>query len=458
MTVSLRAKITLALLVTGLTSAVLVGLIARAIVMQQFSAVVHENGFRTFSADVERYVKEYGSWEEGHRVETFGQWGRRQRGRGAGPRQADGGLGLLPPPPGRDPRASAGAPPPPGRPGDGPGAPPFLFMLVAPSGQSLLGPWAPRTFTPQEVQSIGRPIRVDGEVVAFAMPLEDPNLTTFDQTYLDAMQNAVAYGIGGAAILALGLGFFFSGRLSANLRTLTGALQAMAQGNLRQHVTVKSRDEIGFLADAFNRMSTDLSQAHDQLQRSHDTIRAQAERLEELSIRDETTGLHNRRYFNAHAALAFAQAERYNRPLAVAIGDIDHFKRINDTFSHGIGDEVLRHVARLLTHGTRESDIVARYGGEEFVIVFAETPLRDAVATCERIRASIEAYDWESVHAGLKVTITIGVDGHVGRGSVEAMLSAADEKLYEGKRTGRNRVSGPPPAARAPGDKDVAPA
>jgi diguanylate cyclase (GGDEF)-like protein len=308
------------------------------------------------------------------------------------------------------------------------GAPPFLFMIVTPDGQPLRGPWEPRTFSPEDVAERGRPIRVDGKVVALAMPVDDPNLTTMDRTYLDAMQNAVGYGVGGAALLALGLGFFFSGRLSANLRTLTGAIQAMSKGDLQQHVTVTSRDEVGFLADAFNRMS--------------ETIQAQSEQLRELSIRDETTGLHNRRYFNAHAAVAFAQAERYHRPFAVAIGDVDHFKRINDTCSHAVGDEVLRHVARLLAGSTRESDIVARYGGEEFVVAFAETSMPEAVATCERIRGSIERYDWQSVHPGLRVTITIGVDGHVGRGSIEAMLAAADARLYEGKKAGRNRVCG----------------
>jgi diguanylate cyclase (GGDEF)-like protein len=223
----------------------------------------------------------------------------------------------------------------------------------------------------------------------------------------------------------------------------------MGQGKLRQHVTVCSRDEVGFLAEAFNRMSADLAQAHQDLQQSNDTIRAQAERLQELSVRDEMTALHNRRYFNAHAAVAFAQAERYSRPFAVAIADVDHFKKINDTFSHAIGDEVLRRVAQLLADRTRESDIVARFGGEEFVVAFAETPLPEATATCERIRKAIERYPWSDLHPDLTVTITIGVDGRVARGSVEAMLAAADGRLYEGKKSGRNRVCGEIEEARA---------
>ena len=91
---------------------------------------------------------------------------------------------------------------------------------------------------------------------------------------------------------------------------------------------------------------------------------------------------------------------------------------------------MLRRSARILAASTRESDIVARYGGEEFVIAFAETPMREAVATCERIRGAIEGHPWSEVHPSLQVTMTIGVDGHVGRGSLEAMLSQADARLY----------------------------
>ena len=268
------------------------------------------------------------------------------------------------------------------------------------------------------------------------------NLTDFDRTYLTATQNAVGYGVAGAAALALVLGFFFSSRLSASVRTLTGAIQAMGQGQLQQHVTIRSRDEIGFLAESFNRMSADLSRAHAELQQSNETIRAQAEQLKELSVRDEMTGLHNRRYFNAHASVAFALAERYGRPFAVAIGDVDHFKQINDRFSHATGDAVLRQVARLLAAGTRESDIVARYGGEEFVIAFTETMMKDAMATCERIRRQIEEYPWDSVAPALRVTITFGADSQVALGSIEAMLAAADVRLYEGKHAGRNCVRG----------------
>lgn len=446
-TLSLRAKITLALLVTGLTSAVLVGVIARATFMRQFNDLAFENSFQAYQGDVAAYVEAYGTLEAALQAEPYPQFVARRRQfvpapsrTGPGARSAGDGLPPGDPPPvgGRGRRAG----------GRGPGGPPdfvppFFFITLDLEGRPVLGredPAAAPVVVTQDLKAQARPIVVRNQVVAYAVPIEQPNLTPVDTTYLDAMQSAMLYGVLGASLMALALGFFFSGRLSANLRILTRAIQAMASGDLRQHVSVRSRDEVGFLGDSFNRMSEELS-------RSHEMIRQQAARLEELSIRDETTGLHNRRYFDQQAVLAYARARRYGRPFTVAIGDIDHFKQVNDRYSHAAGDEVLRLVAAQLAAGTRESDILARYGGEEFVMAFPETPLREAAATCERIRRQIQDYAWENVRTGLRVTMTIGLDGDVGRGSVELMLQAADARLYDGKQNGRNRVCGIPEVA-----------
>jgi len=303
---SLRGKLTLALLVTGLTAAALVGLIARSILLNQFTAGLRENSFRMFQADIVAYVSKYGSWDRAIQAEPFGEFQRARLVPGSGPRR----LGA-PSPPSPRPGGRRGGPPPAPREGD-PNAPPFRFLLLDPGGRVLMGPeeFPPRQPASEALRRQGRPIRVNGAVVAYAVSLDQPNLTDTDRQYLDAMQNAVTYGVLGAAFLALLLGFFFSGRLSRNLRRLTTAIQAMRKGDLHQHVAISSRDEIGFLADEFNRMSEELSKAHRALQESHDKIREQALRLEELSVRDELTQLHNRRYFNVQTALAFAQAVR----------------------------------------------------------------------------------------------------------------------------------------------------
>ena len=163
-------------------------------------------------------------------------------------------------------------------------------------------------------------------------------------------------------------------------------------------------------------------------------------RVKELSIRDDLTQLYNRRHFSEAAPRLLAHAKRYNQPLSVMIGDIDHFKDINDHFSHAIGDEVLRKVAQLILGNIRETDIVARYGGEEFVIALPAIPLPEAVRACEKLRLSIAQYSWSEIHPDLRVTISIGLSADTRAAHFEQMIAAADEKLYQAKRAGRNRI------------------
>lgn len=423
---SLRAKITLALLITGLVSAVLVGVIARLTFLQQFNRAMFDASFQAFSADVTAYIEEHGSLQAALDAEPYPQFVMRRRERVPAPNRTVGADSMRPG--GRLPPSGDGGP----RPGF---VPPFHFLALDLDGTPVLGRGGPAGLpevTP-ELRAQARPIIVRNQIAAYAVPIEQRNLNPVDQTYLDAMQNAMAYGVAGAGIIALALGFFFSGRLSANIRRLTHAIQAMRKGELRQHVDVASSDEIGFLSNSFNQMSEELAQ-------SHDLINQQAAQLRELSIRDETTLLHNRRYFDDQAAISYFQAQRYGRPFSVCVADLDHFKQINDRFSHATGDAVLRTVGRILAASTRESDIVARYGGEEFVIAFPETPLTDAYATCERIRRRIADHEWSDIHPDLHVTITFGIDADVTRARVEQMVEAADAQLYEGKRGGRNRV------------------
>ncbi|HEY1149720.1 MAG TPA: GGDEF domain-containing protein, partial [Pseudoduganella sp.] len=221
---------------------------------------------------------------------------------------------------------------------------------------------------------------------------------------------------------------------------LTDAVRAMHGGELRQRVPVQGQDEVAELAKAFNEMSERLAQTHEELQASHQTILHQAEQLRELSVRDALTQLYNRRHFDEQAATLYNQAVRHKRPLALAICDIDHFKQINDKFSHATGDAVLRQVASLLRGHMRQADLVARYGGEEFVMAFPETPGLQAASLCDKLRGLVEAYPWQEVHPDVKVTISIGVSADIGAGSAAAMLQKADTQLYRAKDSGRNRV------------------
>lgn len=163
-------------------------------------------------------------------------------------------------------------------------------------------------------------------------------------------------------------------------------------------------------------------------------------KLERQAITDGLTGVYNRRYLDHTLEKMFNDARYRNRALAVAIGDIDFFKKINDRFSHQIGDEVIKAVAHIWQSSVRETDMVARYGGEEFVAVFPDTTLEEAKQLAEKIRTQVEHYDWKTIHPELKATVSIGVCADINHPNFEKMLSAADEKLYHAKQNGRNQV------------------
>jgi diguanylate cyclase (GGDEF)-like protein len=157
--------------------------------------------------------------------------------------------------------------------------------------------------------------------------------------------------------------------------------------------------------------------------------------VKELSIRDHLTNLYNRRYLFDYLELLKKRASM----TSIAIIDIDHFKAINDTFTHFAGDEVLKGIAAFLTAFSRETDIAARYGGEEFVMVFPESSLEQAFLACERLRSTIENHTWDETYPDLKVTLSIGlVTGQVK--DYEKLLAEADKKLYEAKAAGRNCI------------------
>ena len=187
--------------------------------------------------------------------------------------------------------------------------------------------------------------------------------------------------------------------------------------------------------------NVELARAVEALQTANSDKATLLARLEQQSHEDSLTGLYNRRYIDTQLEGAFAHAKRYGGVLSVAVCDIDHFKSVNDTFSHGTGDAVLRQIARLLQREVRQLGEVARYGGEEFVILFPDTSARDAAHTAERIREVVADYPWHTLHSALSVTVSVGVSDDLSGPSFEKLLAQADKKLYEAKRSGRNRVS-----------------
>ena len=165
-------------------------------------------------------------------------------------------------------------------------------------------------------------------------------------------------------------------------------------------------------------------------------------RLELLSITDGLTKLHNHRYFQDELARAFEESQRYQRPLSLAMIDIDFFKKVNDTYGHATGDAVLKVVARLFMDSIRSTDIAARYGGEEFAVIMPETDMADALSFAEKIRQLVAETPLETDQGELRVTVSIGVSAvpHPKIHSPIELIEDADESLYAAKESGRNRV------------------
>ncbi len=188
------------------------------------------------------------------------------------------------------------------------------------------------------------------------------------------------------------------------------------------------------------RQQVALSEANRELQRLNAKLAEQAKQLKRLSREDELTGLYNRRHLDEYFQREVARARRYRQPLSLVMCDIDHFKQINDAFSHALGDEVLRHVALLLKRHIREHDVPVRYGGEEFVVLLPETPLKSALVVAEKVRRVVSDYAWEALAPGLRVTLSVGVASCDEKSDPYELLAAADSALYRAKREGRNAV------------------
>jgi diguanylate cyclase (GGDEF)-like protein len=168
------------------------------------------------------------------------------------------------------------------------------------------------------------------------------------------------------------------------------------------------------------------------------------EEIYRLTIKDGLTDLHNKRYLMEFLDRELARSARHARPLTVLLFDIDRFKDVNDTLGHLGGDYALRELAALVRKGIRNEELFARYGGEEFAIVLPEATLEKGTSIAERIRESVAAQSFTFEGTQFTLTISIGVASTVGDESMtpEELVRLADERLYQAKHDGRNRVAG----------------
>ena len=169
-------------------------------------------------------------------------------------------------------------------------------------------------------------------------------------------------------------------------------------------------------------------------------LRVQAEEFERQATHDKLTGLPNRRHADSYLQQQVDLAQRRNRRGALALADVDHFKRINDDFSHATGDQVLERVAQILSEGCRRSDFVARYGGEEFLLYFPDTGVDRAMQVCSELRKAVQGADWSDIAPNFDVTISFGLAEIRDAKHSRSILDEADMRLYRAKRAGRNRV------------------
>jgi diguanylate cyclase (GGDEF)-like protein len=245
--------------------------------------------------------------------------------------------------------------------------------------------------------------------------------------------------------LALGLGSY--PHFADLLKTLSTAYEAagdfakaLAVYKECHIVTLKSHDQQAQISAQIFAAKLDL----DKLQRETESHKSRVSQLENynrslnvLVREDSLTGLPNRRALQEHLERV---AVTHIGTITFALLDIDHFKRVNDNFSHLIGDEVLRHFGQLIRSCLRAGDMAARIGGEEFALVLERARGSRSVDVCERIRKTIQSYDWSVIAPTLHITASFGITHVKASDDLKSMMERADSALYRAKQTGRNRI------------------
>ncbi len=199
----------------------------------------------------------------------------------------------------------------------------------------------------------------------------------------------------------------------------------------------------GYISSLRRNLSTsrsELKKTVENLNISRSELERSLSIIQEIAIRDELTGFYNRRHLMELLDNEKNRSIRGNTPFTIAMLDIDHFKKVNDTYGHQSGDEVLQTVSTTIRSTMRNTDFCGRYGGEEFVLVLIQTNLKEAMICIERMRTNIEKCVFPRIGDGFRVTASIGLSEYQMREAVETLIARADRALYRAKEGGRNRV------------------
>jgi diguanylate cyclase (GGDEF)-like protein len=329
----------------------------------------------------------------------------------------------------------------------------------------LSTPQLDRAFQDMETYYFGQALRYAQNTIVIAMPSAQPSILEFSRNYIAGMRSSdtlrdlilaetrarlekrknEALVFGATSLLLAAIAVLVLLRLTSVYRTalfqpmqsVRAQIAAIAAGDLSE---TRCEDRV---APEVKKMFEELDFLREQLRQKgemENQQRALAEQLRTLSETDALTGVFNRRALE-RAVRAILSGEEQYQSLGVMIVDIDHFKSINDRYGHAMGDLALQKTAGLLRSALRKNDILARYGGEEFVVVLQDVSHATATATADRLRRLIEAQMIDE-QSGLSLTASFGVVWQEARAinSWDELIAIADDRLYEAKRAGRNRV------------------
>jgi len=226
-----------------------------------------------------------------------------------------------------------------------------------------------------------------------------------------------------------------------NKATFCRSLKGMVYRRGHQLLLIAEHDvvEMEALNAQVIELNEDLATAQREIARSNRKLQASEANLRKMSLTDPLTCLANRRHLIAYLEDAIGRYKRYKETFSVIMTDIDFFKKVNDTFGHDVGDEVLITFSKLLKNQLRDLDLVARLGGEEFIIVLPKASLSQAVEKAEQLRIATEQLFFESMQRG--ITGSFGVAEYLTGDDVDGLLKKVDESVYRAKHGGRNRVS-----------------
>ncbi|MFO1313455.1 MAG: GGDEF domain-containing protein [Burkholderiales bacterium] len=190
-----------------------------------------------------------------------------------------------------------------------------------------------------------------------------------------------------------------------------------------------------------SRRASQYRERAETLAADHAALARKAKALTEVSEQDPLTSLLNRRGLDARIDALVEASDASGEPVTVALIDVDRFKRINDTFSHAVGDAVLRRVSAIMREQCRQDDLPVRYGGDEFLLVLAGADIAMGTRVLARLKDTVDAWAWDREAAGLAVTLSIGIAQRPRRGAIATAIAAADQALYDAKAAGRNRIA-----------------